>query len=313
MERRIMKLYLESPLIFSEALSKIAKTKIYLKLEALQPSGSFKNRGIGHFCAEVKKQGAKEFICSSGGNAGLAASYAAHRLNMPITVVVPESTSQMMINKIKEEKAFVIQKGKDWQEADQYAQQQSHSRGATYVPPFNHPLIWAGNATIIHEVAKSGLTPDAVIVAVGGGGLYCGLIEGMANVGWEHIPIFAVETHGAASFSAAIDAGKVIEIEKIDTIAKSLGARAVTPQAVAYANSHPTISKVVSDQAAIRACMKFSQNHRLLVEPACGAALSLCYDSDPDLLKFDNVLVIVCGGAAVTAQMLVDWTNELDV
>ncbi len=133
-------LYIESPLIFSDPLSKIAKTKIYLKLEPLQPSGSFKNRGIGHFI-KIKRKGTKKFISSSGGNAGLAASYAARILEIPITVFVPESTPLMMVNKIKTEQANVVQIGADWQEADQHAQQQCYINKATYVPPFNDPLI----------------------------------------------------------------------------------------------------------------------------------------------------------------------------
>ncbi len=135
----------------------------------------------------------------------------------------------------------------------------------------------------------------------------------MSNVGWEKTPVFVVETEGAASFSSGIKAGKVVEIEKIDTIATSLGARSVAPKAIEYAKSHPTFSKVVTDSDSIRACMRFSHDHRLLVEPACGAALSLCYNNDPDLLKFDNVLVILCGGAAVTPELLSGWSSQLDI
>lgn len=295
-------LHIESPLILSDPLSRHTGSTIYLKLEALQPSGSFKNRGIGHYCVEMKKRGAKTFVCSSGGNAGLAASYAARQLNTPMTVVVPESTPLLMIKKIQKENASVIQRGKDWQEADEYAKALCESQGACYVPPFDHPLIWNGNATIIQEVAKSGVAPEAVVVAVGGGGLYCGVTEGLIEAGWEHVPVFAVETQGSASFSAAIEAGEVVELDKIDTVAKSLGARAVAEQAVAYSKGHPTVSKVVSDDAAVRACRQFAYDHRLLVEPACGAALSLCYDKDPDLCRYDTVLIIVCGGAAVEAH-----------
>lgn len=299
-------LHIASPLLFSEALSKRAKTNVYLKLESLQPSGSFKNRGIGHFCCALQKQGAKQFICSSGGNAGLAAAYASRRLGVPITIVVPESTSQTMINKIQEEQAHVVQIGKDWQEADHYAQQQCRLHKAIYVPPFDHPLIWTGHATMIHEIAASGLRPDAFIVSVGGGGLYCGVMEGLNDVGWEHVPVFAVETEGAASFAAGLQAGRVVELEKIETVAKSLGARAVTPKAIEYAKSSKTQSVVVSDSDAVQACVEFSYDHRLLVEPACGAALSLCSANNFALSCFEHVVVIVCGGASITCEQLLE-------
>lgn len=294
------KLYIETPLILSEPLSRKRGKEIYLKLEALQPSASFKNRGIGHYCAVRAKGGAREFVCSSGGNAGLAAAFAARQLKLPITVVVPESTPTMMIQKIREQGAKVIQEGVDWQEADRHARSLCQSSGSCYVPPFDDPLIWEGNATLIHEVAKAGVTPDVVVVAVGGGGLFCGVLQGMCDVGWAETPVIAVETQGTASFAAAKAAGKVVELDKIESVAKSLGARAVCQQAVDWSKVHPVRSEVVSDKAALAACQHFARDHRLLVEPACGAALSLCYDNDTLLQDYKKVLVVVCGGACIS-------------
>ena len=300
-------LSIETPLILSDPISQLMGRNVYLKMEALQPSGSFKNRGIGHYCSEKAKSGAKEFVCSSGGNAGLAAAYAAKKLQIPITAVVPNSTSVMMMDRIKKQQASVVQKGDDWQGADDYAQEACKSRGACYVPPFDDPLIWSGNATLIHEVEKSGLKPGAVVLSVGGGGLFCGVAKGMDQLGWSDIPIYAVETAGAASLAASMQAGKVIEIDSIQTIAKSLGARAVASKALKLAQCRPTFSKVVSDSEAVTACQHFAEDHRLLVEPACGASLSLCYEGDSDLKKHDNILVVVCGGAAVTPNLLNQW------
>jgi len=288
-------------------MSDAANTDVYLKLESLQPSGSFKNRGIGNYCAKKIKQGAKEFVCSSGGNAGLAASYSARKLNVPITVVLPESTPVMMREKIKAQKASVIVHGKDWYEADQYTHMLCEQKKACYVPPFDDPLIWEGNATIIDEVAKEGLMPDAVILSVGGGGLFCGVMQGIKTHHWHDTIVYAVETEGAASFAAAIKAGRIVTIDRIDTVAKSLGARAVTEEALKWTKKHTVRSKCVSDQAAVLACKRFADDHRLLVEPACGASLSLCYDGDSDLKNHKKVLVIACGGAAVSPQLLLDW------
>lgn len=305
--------FIKTPLLYSDSLSTITQNNVYLKLELLQPSGSFKNRGIGHYCTEKAKEGAREFVCSSGGNAGLAASYSAKKLNLPITVVLPHTTPQMMIDKIKSNGANVMQKGSDWQEADLYAQSLCKEQGVCYVPPFDDPLIWKGNATLIHELAESGLRPDAVVLSVGGGGLLCGVVEGVKAVGWESVPVFAVETSGAASFAAAMKAGHVVELDAIDSVAKSLGARAVSEQAVECSKKHPIISKVVSDKSSILACCKLAKEHRLLVEPACGAALSLCYEKDPDLLDFQNILIIVCGGSVVTPKMLKSWLEAVGV
>lgn len=292
-------LYIETPLLFSDPISSLTGVEVFLKIEALQPSGSFKNRGIGHYCREFVKAGASAFVSSSGGNAGLAAAFAARKLGVPISVVLPKSTPTMMIEKIKTEGANVIQHGIDWQEADAYARGLCQEQGACYVPPFDHPLIWEGNASLVHEVARAGLQPDAVVVSVGGGGLFCGTVQGMHDVGWQNIPVYAVETRGAASFAAAMKAGHVVEIDGIETVAKSLGARAVSKQALEWTKRHPVRSKVVSDEVALRACERFSSDHRLLVEPACGAALSLCYEMDQDLKVYNRILVVICGGACV--------------
>jgi len=297
-------LYMETPLIYSHPISNILGSNVYLKLENLQPSGSFKNRGIGHFCKMKVKSGAKEFVSSSGGNAGLAAAFASSQLGTPITVVVPTSTCELMVDRIKSHQATVIQEGDDWQEADKIARSLCKTRGGCYVPPFDDPFIWTGNATLVHEIADAGLHPDAVVLSVGGGGLFCGVAQGMHDVGWKNVPIYAVETEGAASFAASLKAGHIVEIEKIDTIAKSLGARTVTEQAIQIARSHPICSKVVSDTATSNACCHFAEDHRMLVEPACGASLSLCYDKDVALKGHKNIVVIVCGGAAVTPKML---------
>lgn len=282
-------MHIETPLIYSPHL------KAHLKLELLQPSGSFKNRGIGHFCDQKAKEGAKGFVTSSGGNAGLAAAYSARLLSLPITVVIPHSTPSFMLNKIRSEGATVIQKGVDWQEADTYARSLFTDPSICYVSPFDDPLIWTGNATLVHELASC-FKPDAIVLSVGGGGLLCGVIQGLQELNWNDVPVYAVETAGAASLHAALAAGRVVHLPKIDTLAKSLGARAVAEEALRLSQSHPVISKIVSDASALRACRAFACDHRMLVEPACGASLSLCYDGDPVLLSHQKIVLIVCGG-----------------
>src|SRR6185437_12144230 len=97
--------------------------------------------------------------------------------------------------------------------------------------PFDHPLLWEGHASLVDEMLEAGPAPDAVVVAVGGGGLLCGVAEGLARHGLNMVPIVAVETQGAASFAAAMDAGRPVALDRIDTIASSLGARQVCGEA----------------------------------------------------------------------------------
>lgn len=119
-------------------------------MEALQPSGSFKNRGIGFICshyAQVEK--ARSFVSSSGGNAGLAVAYSGRLLKVPVKVIVPQSTPSFMVQKIQREGAEVIIHGKDWNGADVLARELAEEPGSFYISPFDHPLIWKGHASLI--------------------------------------------------------------------------------------------------------------------------------------------------------------------
>jgi L-serine/L-threonine ammonia-lyase len=298
----MQKLSIETPLLESTPLSNILGIPVWLKMEALQPSGSFKNRGIGHLCSHYAAQDAKLFVSSSGGNAGLAVAYCGRKLDIPVKVIVPETTSSAMIEKIRAEGASVTIRGKSWDDADQFAKSLLTHQDTYYIPPFDHPLIWQGHSTMIDEIYKEQVKPGAILVAVGGGGLLCGVVEGLHRVGWQDIPVIAVETEGAASFAASIQAGRVTELNEIRTIATSLGARKIAQQAFNWTKKHRIESALVSDQEAIDAAARFAFDHRILVEPACGAPLSLVYRKSPLLLSFPSILVIVCGGCNVRAH-----------
>jgi L-serine/L-threonine ammonia-lyase len=104
----VSRIHIETPLIESRALSRRVPGRVWLKMEALQPCGSFKARGIGFACQRYCEQGRKRFVSSSGGNAGLAVAYAGRQLGVPVTVVVPENTTTRAQELIRDEAAEVI-------------------------------------------------------------------------------------------------------------------------------------------------------------------------------------------------------------
>ncbi|MEO7105829.1 MAG: pyridoxal-phosphate dependent enzyme [Rhodoferax sp.] len=305
-----MPLHIETPLISSRQLSQLSDRSVWLKMDALQPSGSFKIRGVGHACTEYVNRGAKRLVSSSGGNAGLAVAYAGRSMGVPVTVVVPQTTSDRAKELLRLEDAEVIVHGASWQEANELALSLVGPTDA-FLHPFDDPLLWRGHATVIDEVARAGLTPDAVVLSVGGGGLLSGVAEGLHRNGWSHIPIIAVETEGAASFHAAVRAGHAVQLEQINSIATSLGAKQVCEEAVKWSKTHTIHSVLVSDKSAVNACTRFLTDHRVLVEPACGASLALAYESSPALAPYKTILVIVCGGATATVDQLNRWENAL--
>lgn len=292
-------------------LERLAGRPVFLKLENLQPTGSFKLRGIGRFCAAAAAAGAKLFVSSSGGNAGLAAAYSARRLGVKAIVVVPRTTDARMQALISGEGAEVIVHGNGWAEADERARELVATKQAAYVHPFDHPEIWAGHATLVAELADEIDPPGCVVVSVGGGGLLAGVLEGLRARGWTDTSVVAAETEGAASLAAAVAAGRVVTLDRLDTVARTLGAPRIAQGTFDRLRAWDVRSWVVSDGSAVSACRRFLDDHRMLVEPACGAALSAVYDRAPALAAASSVVVVVCGGAGITFGELHGYLDRL--
>jgi L-serine/L-threonine ammonia-lyase len=225
-----------------------------------------------------------------------------------------------MIEKLKLKGAKVNIGGANWNEADRFARVAlSEQEGSFYIPPFDHPLIWDGNSTIIDELVDQNIKPGAIVVSVGGGGLLRGIQLGLERHGWTDVKIIATETHGTASYAAAHAAREVVTLSKIDSIATSLGALAVTESTLH--SSIETTPLVVSDKDTVIGLMKFADNHRILVEPACGASLITVYDDlywekiQSVLGEAENrtVVVIACGGSVVSLDMLTAWREQFQI
>lgn len=301
-----MPLHINTPLLESRPLSLAAGRSIWLKMDALQPPGSFKIRGIGAACEHHAKAGKRRFVSSSGGNAGIAVAYAGRRLGMPVSVFVPETATELAKALIRQEGAEVIVHGASWQEANERAMSALDADTA-FIHPFDDPMLWTGHATMIDEVVAEGLSFDAVALSVGGGGLMSGIVEGLARNSLAHIPIIAVETEGAASLAVAMEAGQRVQLPAITSIATSLGARIVSERAFEVTQTQSVDSVVVSDHAAVEACLRFLDDHRVLVEPACGATLALAYSHMDALSRYNRVLMIACGGATASLAQLQAW------
>lgn len=306
-------LHLETPLLPAPPELFGPGRTVWLKMDALQPSGSFKQRGVGRLVQQRVAEGARAVVCASGGNAGMAAALAAAACGVPATIVVPQSTGVPVREAIAARGATVVVHGASWDDAHAHATALAAQLGAVYVHPFDDPLLWDGHATLIDEVVREGVAFDAVVTSVGGGGLLAGIVEGLRRNGLAHVPVIAVETEGAASYAAALAAGEPVTLPAITSIATSLGARRVMPRVVDLAREHEITSVVVSDAQAVRACSRFADTMRVLVEPACGASLA-ALDARPELFaRFAAPLVEVCGGMGVTPLRLAAWRRELGI
>ena len=328
----------QTPLIESAKLSKEAGCRIFLKLENLQPSGSFKSRGLGNqvlkALLKAPDPSRTHFYCSSGGNAGLACVAAANFVGRPSTVVVPLSTKPHMIEKIKALGATdVVQHGEHFREADRYlkevvmAEAKSRGEDPVYCHPYDDPDVWEGHSSLVDEIdeqmAQAGEdTIDAIVCSVGGGGLFNGIMEGIARQGtrWDTTQVVALETRGADSLATALDKDEWATLPGITSIATSLGAVRVSSRTFELAREGRRTGKVrnmvLSDSEATMGCVRFADDERMLVEPACGVNVALCYGNrlkkalGRPVRPEDVAVIVVCGGSNVSTEMINAWREE---
>ncbi|KAK7965982.1 pyridoxal-phosphate dependent enzyme [Apiospora aurea] len=313
------KLWIETPCVPSLPMSQAAGCNIFLKLENLQPSASFKSRGIGNMMYKAMLSQRQHptgkpahFYCSSGGNAGLACATAAIALARPCTIVVPVTTLPLMVDKLRRLGAEVVQTGEHWAAADAHLRKNllSQDEAGVYVPPFDHPDVWEGASSMVDELAAqlppllkgngSGNgngdgVPDAIVCNCGGGGLLNGIMEGVerqAKKRWargRRPRVVAVETVGAHSLHASAQAGEHVALPQITSIATSLGAVRVSAKSwewyrrqseSAEADATPLSSVTVTDAEAVMGSARLANDALLLVEVACGATIATVYNGE---------------------------------
>ena len=308
-------LHIQTPVIFSPVLSEKLQKNIYLKLESLQPTGSYKIRGIGKLCQEEAKKGATEFVSSSGGNAGIAVAYAGKKLGIPVKVFIPETSREIFRTHLYALGADVAIHGYAWDDANQKAQEYLQANGGSFIPPFDHPTLWQGHASLIDELVRDINGFEAIIASVGGGGLACGIMQGLKQNQSQcpelsQVKFIGVETEGTASFKEAIKAGKSIDIGKVNSIATSLGARKVAEQLMNWHSMGNILSTTVEDEVVAKICWQFANDHRVMVEASAAAALSLCYTNHQVIKDFNSLVVVVCGGVGISNEIIQEYKEQ---
>jgi L-serine/L-threonine ammonia-lyase len=302
-------LHIRTPLILHTALS-TADRRIWLKLENLQPSGSFKMRGMGRLCSYAAEQGMKSVVCPSGGNAGLAAAMAAISLGLQAVIIVPSTTPEATRQRIARTGAQVRVHGQVWDDSNQLALQLAEDPQTQYVPAFDHPLLWEGHSSMVDEILQDCPEVDTIVTSVGGGGLLAGILTGLERHERFDCRVVACETEGAASFAAALEAGHPVRLSQIKTVASSLAASQVAPWPVQHIARFPHQSVVLTDEDAITGVVRYAEDLRQLVEPACGVSLAVAYLDHPAIAAAHDVVIVVCGGVSISPQTVANWQGD---
>jgi threonine dehydratase len=291
--RRIAPHVRRTPVIQLEAGAFDIDARIFLKLELLQHTGSFKPRGAFNsiLSSTVPQSGV---IAASGGNHGAAVAFAARKLGHRAEIFVPTISSPNKVERLRQYGAEVSVTGKDYAEALAASLKRAAQTGALSIHAYDDQRVLAGQGTLGIELEDQVRDLDSLLVAVGGGGL----IGGVASWYQDRVRVISVEPECAPSLAKALAARRVVEVEVSGVAADSLGARRVGELVLPIAQKFVAGALVVSDEQIVRAQTLLWRSLRVVAEPggatALAALLSGVYQPGPQ----ERVGVVICGGNA---------------
>lgn len=284
---------LETKLIHSAAFSEATGHNVYLKPENMQRTGAYKIRGAYYKIHSLtEEQKAKGLVTASAGNHAQGVAYAAKAAGVPATIVMPTTTPLVKVNNTKAYGANVILEGAFFDESAALAAKLSEEQGLTYVHPFNDPVLATGQGTIAYEIFKDLPDVDVILVPIGGGGLAAG-VSTLAKLLNPHVKVIGVEPKGAASMKASLDAGHIVTVDPIDTIADGVAVKTPGDAVFPYIQKYLDDIIVIDDSELVDAFLDMMEKHKMIVENAgllTVAALSHLEG------KGKNVVPVLSGG-----------------
>jgi threonine dehydratase len=285
-----------SPCRDSIPLSEITAMKIFCKLDNLQCTGSFKERGARNALAQLPSDQQKRgVIAASAGNHAQALAYQGKLLGIPATVVMPKFAPLVKVNNCQKLGATVVLHGRDFGEAKAHAHEIAKERALAYIDGYDDPAIVAGQGTMGLEIVEQVPDLDAVIVPVGGAGLLAGVSLAVKTLR-PNAKIVAVEAENVASFSAALEAGKPVKIALHPTLADGLAIPQVGSNAFEIARSLVNQTVTVTEEQIALAILRLVELEKSVVEGAAATTLAACLSGKLKELAGKRVILLFCGG-----------------
>ena len=262
----VKKVINRTKLMYSEYFSEITGNKVYLKPENMQYTGAYKVRGayykISTLSAQERKKG---LITASAGNHAQGVAYAAKLYGAKAVIVMPTTTPLIKVNRTKSYGAEVVLYGDVYDDACTKALELAKEHGYTFIHPFDDEVVATGQGTISMEIFKDLPTVDMILVPIGGGGLACG-VSTLAKMLNPNVRVIGVEPAGAACMKASFEAGKVVSLPGIDTIAD--GTAVKTPGTSIFPYIQKNIDEIITveDQELTLCFLDMIENHKMVVE-----------------------------------------------
>ena len=262
----VKKVTQETKLVYSEYLSEQTGNKVYLKPENMQFTGAYKVRGayykISTLSEEERQRG---LITASAGNHAQGVAYAAKRYGAKATIVMPTTTPLIKVNRTKSYGAEVVLYGDVYDEACAKAYELAEEHGYTFIHPFDDPAVATGQGTIAMEICKELPLVEYMLVPIGGGGLATG-VSTLAKLLNPKIKVIGVEPAGANCMQASLEAGEVVTLPQINTIADGTAVKTPGTKIFPYIQENLDDIITVHDDELIVAFLDMVENHKMIVE-----------------------------------------------
>ena len=262
----VSRVTLDTKLVYSDYFSERTGGKVYLKPENMQRTGAYKVRGayykISTLSPEERERG---LIAASAGNHAQGVAYAARECGAKAVIVMPTTTPLIKVNRTKALGAEVVLHGDVYDDAAAYADKLAQENGYTFIHPFNDPDVATGQGTIAMEIIKDLPLVDIILVPVGGGGLAAG-VSTLAKLLKPNVKVYGVEPEGAACLKASFEAGEVVTLPTVNTIADGTAVKTPGSRIFPYLQQNLDGVITVPDEELVTAFLDMVENHKMIVE-----------------------------------------------
>ena len=292
---RIQKQIYLSPFPYSETISGLTGNRVFFKLENLQMTGSFKERGaLNRLLTLTPDEAKRGVIAASAGNHGMAVAFHSRRLDISATIVMPLHAPLIKVSRVRQYGAQIVLHGTDYDEAFTEAHRLAQEKGLTFIHGFNDPWIIAGQGTIGLELYEQNPDLDAVVLPVGGGGLIGGIALVLKTLN-RKIRVIGVQAETVPSMKAALQKGKPVRLPPAMTIADGIAVRAVGDMPLALVKKYVDDIVTVSEGEIANAVLLLLEIEKTVAEGAAAVSLAALVNQKTALTNC-NVGLVISGG-----------------
>jgi threonine dehydratase len=285
----------QTPLEYYPHLSKLTGSQVFLKLENLQLTGSFKVRGaMNALLSLTSEQKARGVVTASSGNHGIAVAFGLHTLNINGTIFLPEDTSIAKITAIRDYGVDIRFWSTDCLVTEEYARSYAEHNEMVYISPYNNVYVIGGQGTIGIELCQQATQIDMVLAALGGGGMISGIAEYLKTI-FAHVEIIGCSPEHSPVMAKSVQAGHILEMESLPTLSDGT-AGGIEEDTITFPLCQRLIDDyiLVSEEEIRQATRQFIESHHMLIEGAAGVPLAALLKV-PERFQGKTVVVILCG------------------